>query len=350
MGLNRRHRTPLGALYRSPLGAWGAPGSSYYVAGRSAAVNPHQVLWHYKPNGSVGVVVSSAADTTTLANSVVVDRAGNVYVITINVSIYKILKYNSAGALVASVTGGGQYLKLTLDQSGNVYAKGNRLSGSTDPTLFKFDSSLNLLWSVDVLGQGGRPEVGPSGDVYVCNGIGTTTVSVGGNIGRVTPSGSVVWQQWLGIPGRGATGGVAVDPDENVYVGTVRDAGRNVWKLDQNGNLLWTYDLVTLCTAVAVDAVGGLYVGSSAFAGVVTKLDYNGNFLWSYTANDSTIQHITADANGSRIYVAGSRNNSIPATVWVLKGSDGSLIRTHDTGTAFTTESSKSIQALRTPA
>lgn len=327
-------------------GARGWAESSYFIAGKESSVDPHRVLWQYNPDGTVGAVDISLAGTSIAGASVGVDRAGNVYLITQNVSFFKILKYNSAGTLVASVTTGGEYSKLSIDQSNNVYVKANRGVFTTDPTLFKFDSSLNLLWSVDVLGPLGRLEVGPSGDVYVCNGIGTTTVGVGGNIGRIDPSGSVVWQQWLGSAGRGASGGVAVDQDENVYVGTVRDASRNVWKLDENGSLLWTYDVVTLCTALAVDGVGGVYVASGP-AGVITKLDYDGNLVWTYTTNSGTIAHIAADKSGQKIYATGSRVASIPATTWVLTGG-GVLVRTHDNGSGSASESTKSLRTLRT--
>ncbi|MBI2837973.1 MAG: SBBP repeat-containing protein [Acidobacteria bacterium] len=286
------------------------------------------------------------------------------------------------GAFVAKLSGGGSLVWNTfleysdgggvaVDTSGNVYVTGTSsytwgspiraFSGNGDAYVAKLDGGGSLLWNT-FLGSGG-PDVSSGtdwGTGIACDGSGNAYV-VGESrdpwgspiqgfsggfadafVAKLSVSGSLLWNTFLGGGDWDAVRGIAVDGSGNTYV-----AGwsRSTWgsptrayaggdqdafaaKLDTGGNLIWNSFLGGILadggTAIAVDGDGNSYVagiGESSwgspirnFAGdtdaFAAKLDGSGLLLWNtfLGSNSNYAEDAAGIARGSsgHIYVFGN--------------------------------------------
>ena len=361
-------------LVGSSSAAWGNPvvigdGSDVLVAKLTATGG---LTWNSSPGGKIDEFGTGIA----LAGS------GNVYVTGYSsagwgnplraYSGYRdafIAKLNSSGYLLWNTFLGGSAddygCGIAVDGSGNIYVTGYSSAtwgtpvrafggGYYDAFAAKLSSSGGLTWnsflggSGDDLGYG--IAVDGSGNVYV---TGLSLASWGSPVraysgssdafaAKLTSSGALTWNTFLGGSGDDGGSGIAVDTSGNVYVTgdsyatwscaptacTVRAyTGDDAFaaKLNSSGGLTWNTFLggsaTDKGTAIAVDSSGNIYVtgysggtwGSPvrAYSGntdaFVVKLDGPGDLIWSTFlggSNGDCGYGIALDSSGN-IYVTG---------------------------------------------
>lgn len=283
------------------------------------------------------------------AYSVKTDVAGNVYVTgssyggVSNGSDYATIKYNSSGQIqwVSRYNGTGsstdEPVKLTLDNSGNVYVTGQSYnsSGNSDYLTVKYNSSGSQIYSSRYNGTGnGRDwpqdiKVDNSGNVYV---TGASSDGFADNYATIkyNSSGS---QLWVKIYNGYANGqdfgkGVAVDNSGNVYV-TGWSAGYGVYNTDavtikynSTGTQIWSYrydnnnySAFESGDNIAIDASGNIFVGGNDEGLLMLKFNSSGSLLWSkihitdQIYRDDFIE--MALDNYSNIYITGRCGNIV---------------------------------------
>jgi len=252
---------------------------------------------------------------------------------------------------------------IALDTNGNLYVAGlsaatwgtplNPHSGGTDCFVAKLTSSGALLWNTflgsasDDSGRGIGMDAG--GNIYVAgnsNATWGTPVNpyAGGDecfIAKLTNSGVLVWNTFLGSSGFDQAYALAVDASGNAYAGgwsngtwgpPVNDIGSApsafVAKVGSNGVRLWNTFMggsdIVICHALAVDTTGNVYAAGrssmtwgfpvNAYSGAAdafaAKLNSNGVRLWN------TFLGSTVGDEGSAIAVDQAGN------VYVTGGSD----------------------------
>jgi len=79
----------------------------------------------------------------------------------------------------------------------------------------------------------------------------------------------------------------------NVYCGD----GGALTKLDENGDVVWTYGASYDVVDTAVDSNGYVYY-STADGENVVKLDPEGNKVWEFTGRTGAVWNVDVDANG----------------------------------------------------
>jgi hypothetical protein len=262
---------------------------------------------------------------------------------------------------------------IAVDGSGNVYVTGwsnitwgspvRAFSGQVGAFVAKLNSSGALVWNTFLGGSGQSGgyniAVDGSGNVYV---VGYSTATWGSPVraqaggsdvfaAKLTPSGALTWNTFLGSSANDYGYGIAVDGSGNVYLAgysyaawgsPVRaytgDYDAFAAKLDSSGTLTWHTFLGGSGTdygfGVAVDGSANVLVGGTSFAtwggpvraysaggdGFAAKLTSSGVLTWNTFLGGSG-----AD-DGSGIAVDGS------GIIYVVGGSDatwGSPVRTY---------------------
>jgi len=174
-------------------------------------------------------------------------------------------------------------------------------------------------------------------------------------VAKLNPSGTLLWNTFLGGDGDDMCHSVAVDPAGNVYVAgwsnlswgsPVRaylGGSYDAWaaKLDANGGLQWSTflggDQSDTAPAIAVDAAGNAYVtGNStgtwgaplnpfvAYDGFLARLDGSGALQWNTFFGSSDVdiaRGIAVDRSGN-IFVTGWSESSWGFPVYPFTGAD----------------------------
>lgn len=197
-----------------------------------------------------------------------------------------IIKLSSQGVIQwqKALTGSnpGSILGIYADSANNIYLTGDggQVSGVTDLTVFKFNSSGTLLWQTKLgnntqLEQGGSIVTDASGNVYVTGsaykgtglgGVGTTD----GILVKFNSSGTLQWQKYVGQSGYyGYLDSLAINSAGNIVVaGGVRVSTANALLLtfDTAGTLLSTVNYGptqyggTTLSAIAKDTLGNFII------------------------------------------------------------------------------------------
>jgi hypothetical protein len=261
-------------------------------------------------------------------------------------------KYNNAGAVqwVRQSVGGRSFgvygTGLAVDSAGNSYAVGfadngatitfgtvdllNRSATGYSSFLVKYDNAGTVKWSQLIGGPGHtyatKVAVDASGNVCVHGGfsmnmtIGASNLVSAGEYDRFLAkfdnAGALIWVQQEGGAGdEGGDGGVAVDPDGNVYdtgafgsnpmnFGSTSLTNAGAWdafiaKYNSSGLLQWTRRAggtnLDAYLDVALDGQGNVYaagvLASDAVApngtggAMVAKYDPAGTLQWAYSAS-----------------------------------------------------------------
>ena len=259
-------------------------------------------------------------------------------------------------------TGDDRGYSLALDGSGNVYVSGNSgatwgtpveafSGGTSEAFAAKLGNDGSLTWN-SFLGSSGATDtayavtVDGNGNVYVSGNSGATwgtpvQAHGGGTDGfaaKLSDSGSLTWNTFLGTAGTDAANGVVVDASGDVYICGLSSAtwgspvrafsgGANdafTVRLSNSGTLTWNTFLGGASGdwggGIAIDASGNVYVGgySSATWGTpslpytastdvfAAAVDTNGNLVWNAFLGGSGSDMFSPIAvSGGNVYVAG---------------------------------------------
>lgn len=233
-----------------------------------------------------------------------------------------VVKYDSSGTIVWQrlIEGAGTYLtSAAIDASGNVYIAGD---GGSSGTLFKYDSSGTVVWKKNI-GTGNFNDIKIDGDGNILVAA-SATISSAYKILLIkfSPAGSIVWQRQFGDGQFNFANSVAVDSQNNVYIGAQTRSGSGLYdgliaKFNSSGTVQWTRTLALNGTGqVAVDPSGNAYFGTSF--GVISKFNTSGALLWQRTWA-TAINKIVAPSSGIR--VVGLFSNVIVTARLPLDGS-----------------------------
>ena len=253
-------------------------------------------------------------------------------------------------------TNNTEVVAIGLDGSENVYAAGTTqaalqgtLTGTFDTYVRKFDSSGNVLWTLQWGKRGYNYfydlAVQPDGTFFVTGGAvdftssntGTTTYYVS----AYDPSGTMVWTRESDLPSQQIT----ADAANNTYAAGGDGAGSlALRKLDPSGATLWSTPFGTpgieSPVDIARDRAGNIFVAtntvgtvadpnSGVYHGFLYKFSETGGLTWSQpVANPPAeqIQGVAVDSQGDA-YVSGFTDGDLGGP---SAGEDDGFLRKYD--------------------
>jgi len=308
--------------------AWGGSVAAFdtsgnvYLTGVSWGNRPNfdYTTIKYYPNGDTAWVRRYAApeDSTDYANSIALDRSGNVYVTGYSWSSetafdYATVKYDPEGNEIwvrrYDGTGNGwdQAWGIVIDGFDNIYVTGQSSGSETsyDYATIKYYPNGDTAWvrryngPADLADGAGPIVVDGSGNIYVGGYSRDTLTSDDCVTIKYDSSGNEAWVKRYNGPGDFNDGAeaIAVDILSNLYVTGTSYGGETgndyvTIKYDSDGNDLWVRrfnglsnddDLVN---GLELDDCGGVYVTGyskgnlTSFDYATVKYDSSGNELW----------------------------------------------------------------------
>jgi len=261
-------------------------------------------LWVARYNGP--------ANLDDYATALVLDAAGNAYVTGYSWGVgtqfdYATVKYDPDGNELwvarynGPVDGSDVANAMVLDATGNVYVTGNSYGGAAakyDYATVKYDSDGNQLWVVRYDGPAHGDDyayalaVDAAGNVHVTGYSVATASESDYTTVKYDSDGNELWEvRYSGwVTGRDSALAIALDTAGNVYVTGESDDGQYhsydyaTVKYDSGGNQLWaaiyngpgagTLGGRDTAIAVALDAAGNVYVTGASEGDVDTGNDY----------------------------------------------------------------------------
>jgi hypothetical protein len=349
-------------------------------------------LVKYDENGSVLWATSAGGTDNEKALSAAVDASGNLYMVgffessTITLGSYTLtnagyedmylVKYDANGNVLWATNGGGTEGDIAnsvmTDASGNLYVAGFfgspaitfgsytlTNSGGGDVFLVKYDVNGNVLWAKSAIGTGYEGAysiaVDASGNPYLAGCFGSSTITFGSytltNAGdlnvflvKYDDNGNVLWAKSAEGTYYDFAYYVAVDASGNPYLAgyfqsdtitfgsyTLTSAGIEdifLTKYDSDGNVLWAASAggtdIDVAYSVAMDASENPYLAGCFLSTTITfgsytltnsgsadiflvKYDADGNVLWATSAGgiESDGAYSVAMDPSENPYVAG---------------------------------------------
>jgi hypothetical protein len=242
------------------------------------------------------------------SNSIVVDKAGNIYVTRHD---YVTIKYDASGNSLWTRRYSGpenasdEAAAIAVDDNGNVYVTGESYGGGPcyayDFLTVKYDASGNELWVNRYSGPSGADDIAGSialdrfGNIYIAG------MSSGGvksyedyAVIKYYPNGDTAWTRRYNGPGNvdDAANALAVDRDGNVYVtgtswGNDTSYDYTTIKYYTNGDIAWlkryngpenSHDVAY---GIGLDRFNNVYItGNSGKENTTIKYDSSGNEIW----------------------------------------------------------------------
>ena len=350
--------------------AWGNPVRAY-TANREAFVakldSGGNLIWNTFLGGSgwdygsgIAVDVSGNVYVTGLSNAT---WGSPVRAYTANNDAF-VAKLDSGGNLIWNTFLGGIGYEeghgIAVDDGGNVYIVGGSdatwgspvrvYTAGGDAFAARIDRSGNLIWSTFLggngLDEGNTVAVDGSGNVYVAGASYATwgspvrayTAGLDAFAAKLSGSGTLTWNSFLGGSGNDRGWGIAADSSGNVYVAGYSEttwgspvraytAGQDAFavKLDSRGSPTWNTFLGgsadEIGNAIAVDSGGNVYIAGTSNAtwgspvraytastdGFAVGLTSKGNLVWNTFLGghgDDLGTGIALDSDGN-VYVAG---------------------------------------------
>lgn len=331
------------------------PSGNVYLAGDTKSFGAGQedvLLLKYSLEGVLLWQRTWGGTETDLAQGVVVDPSGNVYLTGATRSFGAgdldtlLLKYSPEGRLLWQRTWGGRAKEaspgVAVDSSGNVYVAGETHSfgaGGSDALLLKYGPDGTLLWQKTWGGTekdvGWDVVVDPTGNVYVTGKTKSFRTlrafrPMDVFLLKYAPDGTLLWQKTWGAV-REPWPDIALDTLGNVFVtaGTMSfGAGWSdvlLLKYGPDGALLWQRTWggrgEDYGFGVATDLSGSAYVaGKLGWDACLLKYGPNGTLLWQKTWGgpvddwgveewgDDTAMDVAVGPSAS-IYVTGGTEN-----------------------------------------
>lgn len=248
--------------------------------------------------------VASSENSYDIAYTVVVDRAGNVYV----GGYTGIVKYDRSGVQQWSVDSSEPVSALAVDDSGNVY--------SSDPVLTKYNSNGVQIWAAAVGGE--AITLDDSGNVFI---TGYSEYTGDSGTQKYSPDGVQIWSAQ-------SAGGVMIQVAKNGSAYVVW--GTRLIKMSSTGDIEWTEWYPTNCGCsiadLDLDESGNSYVTGTAWSldfcshdFLTIKYDTSGVMKWSTlhegsgSCNSDEAVGVRVDQIGN-VYVAGESQRSDNST------------------------------------
>jgi hypothetical protein len=253
------------------------------------------------PDGNY--IVSALSDNVRTFN-----RTGNVIWNRITGSPFRAVAVSSDGSLVIAADDRGYVRSWTIngkslgvdnetDQVKHIVISPSQslVAVSTKDSLKVFSPEMNLIWEKKSLGDR---------DSFIAFSADSSTLILAGEnqVSSYTTKGLLNWEKEI-------TNNFIIDmacsDDCSTIVLGSQDG--NVWVLNKEGQIQWTYPAGTWVTGAGVSRDGSVIV-AGALDGTVYILDKNGNLL-AQTKTDSPIQQrsIAVNADGTRIVVIAER-------------------------------------------
>lgn len=237
---------------------------------------------------------------------VAIDSTGNIYAIVgtdDSVSYSTLIKLTSTGSVIWQRELPGIFIAdLALGVSNSIYLSG-RLTDFSNDNIFvtKYDTNGSLLWQSILdgdpnlgwdIGQSIAVDSSENSYVLICSGSGQAHVA------KYNSSGSLQWQKEISmaIPESTTVAGINVDLNGDIYAtgGASLEFGeRSVWllKLDPSGSVIWNRFLrvpgaFQYGNAVAFDSLNNVYLTGETNASdpnsdlLLIKYNSSGNLQW----------------------------------------------------------------------
>jgi hypothetical protein len=288
--------------------------NNIYVAGRTTSSSiGASLLAKYNASGTQQWVRTLGTNTTFHNNSwlaVDTDSSGNIYVAgeTYNTTNRGIIaKYDSSGAVIwqKSLDGGPSHFNsLATAADGTSYVAGinaSGLEGSQDISIFKYDSSGNVVWQKNLGTASGNEnpadiKIDSSGNICVAG-----RTSVGGTTShllvKLNPEGSILWQTQLAGTSVAAPNAISIDASNNIYLAGFMLSGSNynvhIVKYNLSGQVLWQRVFggvnFELGEGIVAGTDGSFYFlmdGSIPYNFLVCKMGSNGELIGTFNIGD----------------------------------------------------------------
>ena len=195
-----------------------------------------------------------------------------------------------------------------------------------------------------------REDVGPAvlfevdykDDVVLFNNTRTLTPSASAyNLAKYTKNLNIVWGFHTKPVYATSAQGLKIDSLGNIYISATTSplwgGDKNIWKLDTNGNLIWSYYIPAVVYEIYLAPPNYIYISHSRYYDnpnyySLTKLDGNGNLIWRIDAHN-LYRDVKTDVSGN-VYVAGTRSDFGGATYYTIAKYDsgGNLLDGADLG------------------
>jgi outer membrane protein assembly factor BamB len=269
--------------------------------GRIAVATAHGTLSVLNPDGSKSWLFQTGVRCTCAETSPAIGRDGTIYFASGNI-LYALHPDGTTKWIYDAgihITG-----PPAVRSDGIVYIP----AGS----LVALDVDGSFLWKTNDFAPNATPAIGPDGTIYA------NTIA-GPSLYAIRPNGSLKWRYKLT---NGAVADLAsspaIGPDGTVYIVEPRNLGGGqvvgiVIAFNPNGSVKWHQEYGEWATAIAVDGVGTIYVGSTSAPntgfGAVFAINPDGSLKWEFddTAPGDLVKTPVAIGSGQRIY-AGDHN------------------------------------------
>jgi len=282
-----------------------------------------------------------------------VDNSGNIVVTGTSKNDFlsssiSTVKYNSEGTLLWTSTyidSIGIYMEakaLDIDNSGNIYIAGDRLTSNSNILTIKYDTNGNELWEAeydDSRHSDNLPvdiEVDLSGNVYVSGASGPQHLNSNFTTIKYSSTGNEEWVKMYDGPAEenDEVADMVLDNEGNIYITGHSKTINNGYsfttiKYNTDGVVQWIQPLHRsetsndLPRSIALDQTGNVYVSGSSYTSatnedfLLVKYNASGDEQWSAIYNSQNNWHETLSAmaldSEGNAYLTGTERESVNA-------------------------------------